>query len=68
MKMIEGYLNYIKKYDIIVIILESIKELLIIFVLNLRYKITKKIPAVFHSGSIYDYHFIIKELAKELEG
>ena len=22
---------------------------------------------VFHNGSIYDYHFIVKELAKELE-
>ena len=66
--MIERHLNYIKKYKIIVIMLENIKELLIIFVLNLRYKIPKKIPVVFHSGSIYDYHFITKELAKELEG
>ena len=31
---------------------------------NLRYKITKKIPIVFHNGSKYDYHFIIKELLK----
>ena len=31
---------------------------------NLRYKI----PIVFHNGSTYDYHFIIKELAKEFEG
>ena len=23
------------------------------------------IPVVFHNGSIYDYHFIIKESAKE---
>ena len=35
---------------------------------NLRYKIPKEIPAVFHNGSTYDYHFIIKELAKEFEG
>ena len=35
---------------------------------NLRYKITKKIPVVFHNRSIYDYHFIIKELVKEFEG
>ena len=28
----------------------------------------KEIPAVFHNGSTYDYHFIIKELAEELEG
>ena len=35
---------------------------------NLRYKIPKEIPVVFHNGSTYDYHFIIKELAKEFEG
>ena len=35
---------------------------------NLRYKISKEIPAVFHNGSTYDYHFIIKELAEEFEG
>ena len=35
---------------------------------NLRYKIPKEIPAVFHNGSTYDYHFIIKELAEEFEG
>ena len=35
---------------------------------NLRYKIPKEIPVVFHNGSTYDYHFIIKELAKEYEG
>ena len=34
----------------------------------MRYKIPKEIPAVFHNGSTYDYHFIIKELAKEFEG
>ena len=28
---------------------------------NLRYKIPKEIPAVFHNGSTYDYHFIIKD-------
>ena len=31
---------------------------------NLRYKIPKEIPVVFHNGSTYDYHFIIKELVK----
>ena len=31
---------------------------------NLRYKIPKEIPGVFHNGSTYDYRFIIKELAK----
>ena len=35
---------------------------------NLRYKIPKEIPVVFHNGSIYDYHLIIKELAEEFEG
>ena len=32
---------------------------------NVRYKTPKEIPVVFHSGSIYDYNFIIKELLKE---
>ena len=35
---------------------------------NLRYKIPNEIPAVFHNGSRYDYHFIIKELAEKFEG
>ena len=35
---------------------------------NLRYKITKEIPVVFHNGSTYDYHFIIKQLAREFKG
>ena len=35
---------------------------------NLRYKIPKEIPIVFHNGSTYDYHFIIKELVKEFNG
>ena len=34
---------------------------------NLRYKIPKEIPVVFHNGSRYDYHFIIKRLAKEFK-
>ena len=34
---------------------------------NLRYKISKEIPIVFHNGYTYDYHFIIKELVKEFE-
>ena len=37
-------------------------------VYNIRYKVPKEIPIVFHNGSTYDYHFIIKKLAKELEG
>ena len=35
---------------------------------NLRYKIPKEIPVVFHIGSTYHYHFLIKELVKELDG
>ena len=35
---------------------------------NLRYKIPKEIPVVFHNGSTYDCHFIIKELSEEFEG
>ena len=35
---------------------------------NLRCKVPKEIPVVFHNGSTYDYHFIIKELVKEFEG
>ena len=32
---------------------------------NLRYNTPKEISVVFHNGSTYDYHFIIKELAIE---
>ena len=35
---------------------------------NLRYKVVKEIPVVFHNGSSYDYHFIIKYLAEEFNG
>ena len=35
---------------------------------NLRYKVPREIAIVFHNGSIYDYHFIIKELVKEFDG
>ena len=35
---------------------------------NFRYKIPKEITVVFHNGSTYDYHFIIKNLAEEFEG
>ena len=34
---------------------------------NLRYKTPKEIPIIFHNGSTYHYHFIIKELAEEFE-
>ena len=35
---------------------------------NLRYKMSKEIPVVFHNGSTYNSHFIIKNLAEEFEG
>ena len=35
---------------------------------NLRYKKPIEIIAVFHNGSKYDSHFIIKELAEEFKG
>ena len=35
---------------------------------NMNYKITQDIPVIFHNGSTYDYHLIIKELAKEFDG
>ena len=35
---------------------------------NLKYSIPKEIPVVFQNRSNYDYHFIIKELAKDFEG
>ena len=35
---------------------------------NLRYKVPKEIPVVFHNSSTYDYHFVIKELVKEFNG
>ena len=35
---------------------------------NLRYKVPKNIPVIFHNGSTYDYDFIIKELASEFDG
>ena len=31
---------------------------------NLKYSVPKKIPTVFHNGSNYDYHFIIKKLGE----
>ena len=35
---------------------------------NLRCKIKKEIPVVFHNGSTYDYHLIIEQIAKEFKG
>ena len=35
---------------------------------NLRFNVSKKVPIVFHNGSTYDYHFVIKKLAQEFKG
>ena len=35
---------------------------------NLRCKAPKEIPVLFHNGSTYDHHFIIKQLEEEFEG
>ena len=35
---------------------------------NLRYKIPKNTPVIFHNGSTYDYHFIRREIASEFDG
>ena len=34
----------------------------------MNYKISRNIPVVFHNGSTYDNHFIIKELVKKSKG
>ena len=35
---------------------------------NLKYKVPKEIPVVFHNGSTYDYHFVIKQLPEGFNG
>ena len=35
---------------------------------NLKFNVPNEIPVVFHNGSNYDYHFIIKELPNEFDG
>ena len=35
---------------------------------NLKFNVPNEIPVVFHNGSNYDYHFIIKELANKFVG
>ena len=35
---------------------------------NSNYKIVKEIPVLFDNGSLYDYHFIIKYLARKFKG
>ena len=35
---------------------------------NLKYKVPKDIPVVFHNRSIYDNHLIIKQIFKDFNG
>ena len=35
---------------------------------NVRFNFPNKIPVVFHNGSNYDYHFIIRELVNDFKG
>ena len=35
---------------------------------NLKYKVRKDIPVVFHNGPICDNHLIIKQISKEFNG
>ena len=67
MKIMKMNLNYTKNSEIIVITLENLEELHK-NICNLRYRVPKKIPVIFHNGSTYDYHFLIKQLPGEFEG
>ena len=35
---------------------------------NLKFNMPKELPVVFHKGSNYGYHFVIKALANKFEG
>ena len=35
---------------------------------NLKYKVTKDIPVVFHNGSIHDNDLVIKQISKDFKG
>ena len=63
-KIIKNFKKY-KKSEIIVIIQESSN---CHSNCNLNYKIPKEILVVFHNGSTYDYHFIIKQLSRKFNG
>ena len=52
------------KLEIIIIIQDNI-EVLHRALFNLRYSMLKNVLIDFHNGSNYDYHFMIKVLAKE---
>ena len=35
---------------------------------NLHYNVPQELPVKIHNSSVYDYHFIIKELAEDVKG
>ena len=35
---------------------------------NLKYKVPTFIPVIFHNGSIYDNHLIIKQISEDFHG
>ena len=64
-KIKKANLSFIIKLEIIVIAPENLKVLLIMFAIeDTKYL---KIPIVFHNGSTYNYHFIIKQLAQDFK-
>ena len=65
MNVNDGKIKNIVKIDVIVIIQEDIGAMHSIC--NLKYSLPKKNPIVFHNGSDYDYHFLIKDLAEEFK-
>ena len=40
----------------------------VLSICNLMYRVPKYIPIIFHDGSNYDYHFVIKEIVQEFDG
>ena len=71
----KNYVIYARKDLVLMMIIKSIikslsphRKIAAHSICNLRYKTPKEIPVVFHNGSTYDYHFLIKQLAKQFEG
>ena len=58
----------IRKVNMLFIIKSKIIAITPGIICNLRYKVPKKIPVVFHNGSKYDHHFIIKQIAEDFKG
>lgn len=54
------------KFEIMIIILENIRELLMLYE-TYDMKIRTKFQLILHNRSNYDYHLIIKELAEKFE-